>query len=83
MKLKNVKIGARVVLKDSYDRHPNNEQLKSGMTGVILENDSVYPYVSWDNFYNGHSDCLKNVYEELPENSSWAVSIKYLKLVDK
>ena len=50
MKLKNVKRGVRVVLKEDSEWQT---ELKSGATGTIMEDLDDYPRVKWDNFNSG------------------------------
>ena len=58
MKLKNVKIGQRVVTKVDYN------PVMKGMTGTIVEKNSTSPFVAWDNFHRGH-----NGYEGIPNEA--------------
>ena len=68
MKLKDVKKGTRVMLKEDYPR------LTKGMTGTILENGDDCPFVSWDNWNGGHNGRC-----DREDFSCWSVPINYLK----
>lgn len=73
MKLKNAKKGVRVILKE------NCGLLHKGDTGTLLENNSTFPYISWDGFTEGHNGCDTTTSYEV--NSVYCVSIKNLKRV--
>lgn len=70
MKLKNVKKGTRVILKEDYD------YLTKGMTGTVLEDDVLDPFVTWDNWNDGHSGM-----GSVNDYSCWAVKFGYLKRI--
>ena len=70
MKLKNVKKGQRVVTKP-------NDIVETGSRGVIIEDDSHYPYINWDKgtvFLNNHSPYPFDGYKNVK-----CVDFKYLK----
>lgn len=73
MKLKNVKRGVRVVLKEMC----SNDSLEVGTTGTIMEDLDSYPRVKWDNFNSGTNgqNGMSTQYE------IWAVQIKKLKRI--
>lgn len=75
MKVKNVKRGVRVELKDNQG---DNQYLKKGHLGTILEDYDNRPYVEWDDFDNGH-----NLGYPTKESSSWAVLATDLKKAPK
>ena len=73
MKLKNVKRGVRVVLKEMC----SHDLLKVGATGTIMEDLDSTPRVKWDNFNSGTNgrDGMST------QNDIWAVQIKKLKRI--
>lgn len=73
MKLKNVKRGVRVMLKDMC----SNDSLKVGTTGTIMEDLDGSPRVKWDNFNSGTNG--QNGMST--QNEIWAVQIKNLKRI--
>lgn len=78
MKAKNVKVGVRVELKHDEDA------LKAGQVGVILEDGSNAPFVYWFDWDKGHNS-LRNVVNrlELPlsDGSVWAIPVQNLRKV--
>lgn len=74
MKLKNVKRGVRVVLKEDSEWQT---ELKSGATGTIMEDLDDYSRVKWDNFNSGTNG--ENGMST--QNEIWAVAIKKLKRI--
>ena len=74
MKLKNVKRGVRVVLKENSEWQT---ELKSGATGTIMEDLDDCPRVKWDNFNSGTNG--ENGMST--QNEIWAVAIKKLKRI--
>ena len=74
MKLKNVKRGVRVVLKEDSQWQT---ELKKGATGTIMEDLDGYPRVKWDNFNSGTNG--ENGMST--QNDIWAVPSKTLKRI--
>ena len=73
MKVKNVKRGVRVELKVNQS---DNQYLKKGHLGTILEDYDDRPYVEWDDFDNGHiSGSPKK------KDSSWAIHVSDIRKV--
>lgn len=78
MKVKNVKVGVRVELKHDEDA------LKAGQRGVILEGDSNVPYVYWFDWNKGHNSLREVVNKlELPpsDGAVWAIPVQNLRKV--
>lgn len=66
MKIKNVKVGVRVVVvTDDLSAH----DVLTGDTGTIVESDSDYPWVQWDAHTNARSD------------KRWAVNAEALRVL--
>lgn len=61
MKLKNVKVGQRVELKEPC----SNSAILVGSRGTIVEDSSRLPYVDWDNYrvYAVYHDRLRKLKE--------------------
>ena len=74
MKLKNVKHGVRVVLKEDSQLQT---ELKKGATGTIMEDLDDYPRVKWDNVNSGTNG--ENGMST--QNDIWAVAIEKLKRI--
>lgn len=73
MKVKNVKVGVRVMLKgEVFD----TTSLQKGMTGTIIQKEDIRPFVEWDNWEDGH-----NMNNPSKPNSSWAVYVRNLKRI--
>ena len=70
MKLKNVKKGTRVMLKEDYTC------LTKGMIGTIIEDDDTIPFISWDNWNNGHDGCMR-----VGDSFCWSAPINLLKRI--
>ena len=75
MKLKNVKRGVRVMLKED-DSH--NTDLKKGATGTIMEDLDDRPRIKWDNFTAGTNGFMGEMSDM---EDIWAVQIKKLKRI--
>lgn len=72
MKLQNVKVGTRVVLKEMC----SHLSLMVGTQGTIMEALDTHPRIKWDNFTEG----TNGLYGEMSNHADiWAVSIKKLK----
>ena len=66
MKIKNVKVGVRVVVVTDRIKECG---VVSGDTGTIVESDSTYPWVHWDAHTNADDD------------KKWALSIENLRVL--
>lgn len=75
MKLKNVKRGVRVVLKEDDSQ---NIDLKKGATGTIMEDLDDHPRIKWDNFTTGTNGFMGEMSDM---EDIWAVPIKKLKRI--
>lgn len=74
MKLKNVKRGVRVMLKEMC----SNDSLEVGTTGTIMEDLDGSPRVKWDNFTAGTNGFMGEMSDM---EDIWAVQIRKLKRI--
>lgn len=70
MKLKNVKVGVRVELKEDYNH------LKAGQVGAIAEDSDAMPYIEWDDYHKTNYALWG-----AKDGHCWAVGIEYLRKV--
>lgn len=73
MKVKNVKVGVRVKLKEDL---VSSHTLFKGMKGTILNSKDRFPCVQWDDWHNGHNGATPS-----KKDSSWSVHINYIKRI--